>query len=118
MSGDRYNVGKPRISLVPYTAVKEIAKVLTFGAEKYGPWNWAKGLSWLECCDSLERHIGAWKEGEDLDDESGIHHLAHAGCNIMFLLFFSITGKYEAHDDRMPHEILKDETGPTDSSKE
>ena len=33
----------------------------------------------------LNCHMWAWKNGEQLDQESGIHHLAHAMCCLMFL---------------------------------
>ena len=35
--------------------------------------------------DALQRHLWAWKEGEQMDTESGKHHLAHALCCLMFL---------------------------------
>ena len=35
--------------------------------------------------DALQRHLWAWKEGEQIDPESNKHHLAHAMCCLMFL---------------------------------
>ena len=63
---------------------------MTFGAKKYDDWNWARGFDWSRILDSLHRHIGAWQSGEDLDQETGISHLAHASCNIMFLQYFEL----------------------------
>lgn len=104
MSGDRFNVGKPRIGLISPHATKELAKVLTFGAQKYDPHNWMKGLPWMEVLDSMERHINAIKSGEDIDQESGCLHSAHVMCNAMFLSeFYDI---YPQGDDR-PHKYLK-----------
>jgi uncharacterized HAD superfamily protein len=84
--GLRYNTGKNRLGLLPPNALKQIGEILTFGAEKYDPNNWKKGMPWSSVLDSLERHIEAFKSGIDYDDESGKLHLAHAGCNLMFLL--------------------------------
>jgi hypothetical protein len=39
---------------------------------------------------ALLRHINAWRRGEKCDDESGLHHLAHALCNVAFLLELDI----------------------------
>lgn len=99
MSGLRYNAGKLRYDLVPGRAVEEIAKVFTFGANKYAPRNWEKGMSWTTVLASLKRHIAAFESGEDFDPESGLLHLGHAGCNIAFLLEY-----YKTHpefDDRV-----------------
>lgn len=84
--GLRYNKGKPRFDLLPPIALEEISKVLTYGAEKYEPWNWSKGFNHTDVLASLQRHLNAWTRGEDIDPETGLSHLAHAGCNIMFLI--------------------------------
>jgi len=44
------------------------------------------------------RHLTAWWAGEDLDPESGLHHLAHAACCLMFLLEYTQT--HTELDDR------------------
>ena len=101
--GMRFNEGKPRLSLVPFEFLQAVATVLTFGAVKYDAWNWTKGLSYTETYDSLQRHLGAWLAREDTDEESGLHHLWHAGCNICFLIYFTAHGnKYKKFDDRQP----------------
>lgn len=82
----RYNAGKFLMSLVPPSLVRYTAAVLTYGAIKYAPNNWRKGFKWTSILDSLERHLVAWKEGEDLDEESGLPHLAHIACNLAFLI--------------------------------
>lgn len=60
--------------------------------------NWRKGMEWSRMVDAALRHLGAWNEGEDLDPESGISHLAHCLCCIIFLLWYSLNGK--GTDDR------------------
>lgn len=94
----KHDQGKLPMSLLPTIALQEVSKVLDFGAKKYDAHNWRKGFVWSRLTDATLRHLLAWKEGEDLDPESGISHLAHAACNLMFLLEFEKTGK--GKDDR------------------
>ena len=83
--GDRFNEGKPRWSLVPQSALIPMVRVLEFGAKKYGDYNWVKGLSIRETCESLKRHLDAFMEGEDDDPESKLSHIGHIQCNALFL---------------------------------
>lgn len=84
--GRKFDGGKPRYGLLPPLAMKATAEVLTFGAEKYEPDNWKHvPESKTRYFDALERHVWAWKMGETMDPESGLHHLAHALCCLMFL---------------------------------
>lgn len=84
--GRKFDGGKLRYGLTPPLAFAEMVKVLTFGAEKYEPDNWKKvPESKTRYFDALERHVWAWKMGEQIDPESGIHHLAHAMCCLAFL---------------------------------
>lgn len=84
--GKKYDAGKAPIGLIPSKALTAIAEVLAFGAARYGAHNWRAGLAWSRLYDAALRHILAWKEGEDLDPESSLSHLAHASCCLMFLL--------------------------------
>lgn len=89
--GIKHDQKKVRMDLIPWQAVKEIAKVLTFGAEKYGPYNWQHlDDPQPRLFAALQRHMLAWWDGDDKDDETGISHLAHAGCCILFLLWFEL----------------------------
>lgn len=78
--------GKLPLELLPPDALEEIARVLQFGAAKYGERNWEKGLRWARVYGALLRHLFAWWRGQDRDDETGLSHLAHAGCCVLFLL--------------------------------
>ena len=84
--GRKYDGGKLEYGLVPPLALKSLAEVLTFGAQKYDRDNWQKVPdSKRRYFDAMQRHTWAWKEGEIFDPESGLHHLAHAMCCLMFL---------------------------------
>jgi len=85
----RFNGGKTRWGLVDFDSIEDIAKVLEFGAQKYDDHNWKKGLKSDEVVESLLRHIFAYLRGEDIDPESGLPHVGHMGCNVMFLSYTS-----------------------------
>ena len=89
MKAKRFNKGKVRLGLIPPYATEEIGKVFTMGAEKYGAFNWMKGLPYMEVVDSMERHINEFKKGHDKDSESGLHHMAHVAVNAMFILEYA-----------------------------
>lgn len=81
--GRKDDAGKPPMSLLDRTALSQIAKVLAFGAKKYGMHNWRGGLEIHRLLDAALRHIYAFADGENNDSESGLSHLAHAQCMLM-----------------------------------
>jgi hypothetical protein len=87
MSGDRFNEGKLKWSLVSWKALEPMVEVLMFGAKKYSSWNWTGGLKYTEVCESLQRHLNAFIQGEDNDKESKLSHVGHILCNAMFLSY-------------------------------
>jgi uncharacterized HAD superfamily protein len=102
--GLRYNHGKLRYDLVHPKSHADMVLALTHGADKYGDYNWANGLSWTSVLASLKRHVAAIEDGEDYDTESGLLHVAHAACNIHFLNAFYYD--FPQGDDR-PKKFLK-----------
>lgn len=78
--------GKLELSLVNPQLVKAVAEVRMYGTEKYGESeNWRK-VEPKRYVDALYRHLLAYIEGNEVDEESGLSHLAHMACNISFLL--------------------------------
>jgi hypothetical protein len=84
--GIKFDTGKNRLDLIVPEFIEDLGRVLTFGAEKYGPNNWQQLVdSEGRYYAALQRHLLAYKRGEKYDNESGFPHLAHAACNLMFL---------------------------------
>jgi len=63
-----------------------------------GERNWERGMGWGRVFGAAMRHLWAWWAGEDKDPETGLSHLAHALCCVMFLATYERRGV--GHDDR------------------
>lgn len=87
-----------QLHAIPWESLQELGRVFSFGASKYGDYNFRLGYRWSLNFDALQRHLFAFWNREDRDTESGFHHLAHAAWHTLVLLYFSITGK--GTDDR------------------
>lgn len=88
--GMKETSGKLRWTLLPLSAIKEVVKVLEYGAKKYGQKdNWKKVDKDLYK-DALWRHWVAYQLGEKVDSETGLSHLAHLLCDGLFLLWFDL----------------------------
>ena len=98
ITADRFNEGKMAWELVDFESLEPLVEVLMFGATKYSKDNWKKGQAITELLGSLFRHIIAFQNGEDLDEESGKSHIGHAMCNLMFIQF--VLTHHEKFDDR------------------
>ena len=93
LSGVKFDNGKPQWSLVPFKAFSEVVDVLTYGAKKYAPDNWKKVPNARQrYIDAGFRHFAAYAAGEKKDSETGMSHLAHAMCCMLFLLAFDKDG--------------------------
>lgn len=99
MIGRKDDQEKPDWNLVPWHAMEEITDVLTHGAKRYGADNWKRVTPLRErYFAALMRHIIAWYQGERPDPDTGNHHLAHAGCCLLFLLENEMTGGSDEED--------------------
>jgi len=86
--GLKYDEGKDRWDLLPWKALTQVVKVVTYGARKYGECNWQHVDRGQErYFAAMQRHIAAWRAGDATDDETGLHHLAHAACSALFLIW-------------------------------
>ena len=72
--GRKFDGGKLQYGLLPPLALAETVKVLTFGAEKYEPDNWKQVPdSKRRYFDALQRHLWAYKAGEQMDQIGRAH---------------------------------------------
>ncbi len=96
--GYKHDGGKVPLHLLSTIALNRTAEVMAFGAQKYATNAWRAGMDWSRLIGAALRHITAFNGGEDADPESGLSHLAHAACCIMFLLEYEET--FPEGDDR------------------
>ena len=90
MSGKKDDQEKLRMDLLDSRWLFGVSKILTFGAKKYGEHNWRRGLAYSRLFAAVQRHLWAFNNGEDNDEETGDSHLLHASCCLMFLYFMRI----------------------------
>lgn len=93
---------KPPLDLLEHPAEIEIARALATGAHKYGKKNF-RAIGSIKASvygGAVRRHIGAWLNGEDIDPDSGLSHLAHVGACIHVLFGSMEAERFE--DDRGP----------------
>ncbi len=84
--GVKYDNEKLRFDLLPIKSLVDVVKVLTYGAVKYADNNWMYVKPFKpRYYAALWRHVIAYMMGEELDQESGLPHLAHALCCLIFL---------------------------------
>jgi hypothetical protein len=106
----KFDQNKLPLNLLSTEAMNQTAAVLAFGAQKYAEHNWRNGFAWSRPLAAAMRHITAFNDGEDRDPESGLSHLAHAACCIMFLLEFEKTHKHL--DDRYKPDVPQAQSKP------
>jgi hypothetical protein len=96
---ERFGKAKPNLFLVPPSAEIYLATAFQDGAVKYGPYNWRQSdvnaSTYIAAC---KRHLASWIDGDDIDETSGVHHLAHAMACLAIILD---AGECDTlHDDR------------------
>lgn len=85
-SGRKFDQGKDQWSLLPWAQVRDVVRVLTYGAAKYAPDNWQSVAdARTRYFSAAHRHLAAWFGGERNDPETQLPHLAHAICCLLFL---------------------------------
>lgn len=106
-AGLKFDGGKPRPGLLIEgmpRALARVADVLTFGANKYQAHSWKQVENGRERYhDAKVRHQLALAGGEVFDAESGIEHLAHEACNVLFLLELALIEKENQKDEQEKH---------------
>lgn len=102
--GLKYDTDKLRMDLIPPSAIKSLAAVLTFGANKYQANSW-QGVEANRYVAALLRHLVAYMEDPmSIDKDSGLLHIEHVLCNAAFLNEFCQRSISDKHSDTEPHE--------------
>ena len=98
--GAKLDAGKVRMGLLNVDFAKallEVARVSTYGAEKYTDSGWRDVPDGIKrYFDAEYRHNNAVHRGETVDQESGLLHLAHAAWNALAVLELALTQEQEA----------------------
>jgi hypothetical protein len=93
---------KPRLDLLEPAADEQIARALATGAERYGLRNFTESpIKARIYIGAIRRHVAAYLAGEEAAEDTGIHHLAHAGACIHVVLASIAAGTFV--DDRQPN---------------
>lgn len=94
MIDPKTGAGKPQLALIPWGAVIAMSRVLDMGAIKYGRDSWKNSFAPSGFADGATKYLSAAlrhiavaaMDPQARDEESGEYHLAHAMCNIAFVL--------------------------------
>ena len=79
---DAIGIAKVPVSPIPGPVLMEVGLAMMEGALKYRRHNYREdGVRASVYKDALNRHMWAWWEGEDIDEDSGLNHVTKAiGC--------------------------------------
>ena len=97
-TGAQKGVKPERYDLIPVEALAEVARHYGRGAEKYAAHNWRKGYEWSKSFAALMRHAQQFWAGENIDEETGSHHMAGVVFHALSLITF--TSEHPEMDDR------------------
>ena len=87
-----------RFDLLPADPLRQLAEHYGKGALKYDARNWERGYAWSLTYAALQRHANAFWSGEDIDPDSGSHHMVAVAWHALALVEFARTHKEK--DDR------------------
>lgn len=82
---NKQTTGKPRYSLLNFSAIEGIIAVREYGCKKYSDSDSWKSVPVQSFIDAAMRHLAEMQKGYLIDEESGLHHADHAACNLMFI---------------------------------
>lgn len=98
-TGVKFDGGKLPWDLLPWDVLEQVVAVLRFGAGKYAPRNWEKGINHSRTFAATQRHMVDWFQFHSrADSDTQLHPLAHAICELMFALAFDLRGNTEVDD--------------------
>lgn len=84
---------KPTLWVIPPAALLHMGRAMGNGAKRYGAYNWREHAVIASIyLDAAQRHILSWLDGEEVAEDSGVHHLGHAMACLAILLDAQETG--------------------------
>lgn len=100
----KYDQNKPKLSQFPREAMEAVAEVMEYGARKYGKGTWNR-VEIQRYIDAGARHLYAMQDIDEngkecinlskIDEESGLEHLYHLACNVVYAVALYKRGKDE-----------------------
>lgn len=97
---------KLALHLVPDAAIAHLSTAFFEGASKYGAYNWrVAGVRASTYMSAARRHLAKWFNGDNVDPNTRVHHLANAMACCAILLDAEVQGKL--NDDRPPAQNLE-----------
>lgn len=104
-------IGSKKVSItkLPPVAILHGAHAMMDGARKYGPYNWReKPILASVYIDAAMRHLEAYFSGEQIAQDSKVHHLGHAiGCCAILLDAEAYGNLVDDRPDNLPENYLK-----------
>ena len=97
-TGGEKGVKLERYDLIPEYPLRTLATLYGRGAEKYDARNWERGYEWSKSYAAMQRHAHAFWDGEDIDAEMDLPHLAAVAWHAFALLEFA--KRHPKFDDR------------------
>lgn len=80
-----------RFDLIPAEPLWQLAEHYGKGATKYADRNWERGYEWSLSFAALMRHAWAFWNGEDIDPETGSHHMAAVAFHAFAMMEWATT---------------------------
>lgn len=74
-----------RYDLIPFAAMESMGRTLKEGADKYGEYNWQKGMPTGDLLNHTLQHLYKFIAGDRSEN-----HIGHAMCNLAFLAHFEM----------------------------
>jgi predicted RNA-binding Zn-ribbon protein involved in translation (DUF1610 family) len=77
-----------RFDLIPPGPLEYLVRAFGRNADSYGADNWKTGVPFTAAYSAMMSHVQEWRKGHDLDDETGLPHLALALFWIFALIWY------------------------------
>jgi hypothetical protein len=107
-TGGEKGMKPERYDLIPVEALAKVAQLYGRGAKKYKAHNWRQGYEWSKSYAAMQRHANAFWQGEDIDPEMELPHLAAVVFHAFTLMTFM--DEFPQYDDRFIGPLNKSET--------